>query len=446
MSILKSPGISSGMHMLPQTEHAYRANYRHLVWDILFFGIGLAATSRFVSVFAIRLGGDAADLNLIAALPALVLLISSGFGHWWLRRFVSSKQALILPGFLFRFLFIVPAFAPLLAPELGVLWLIIGTSLVAIPQGLAAIAFVVMMREAVPPQWMTPLLSLRSLALNLGLAGAALAFGAWLEWAPFPLNYQLMFVVAFLFGLLSWRETLLIRLPAAQSARADATPKQPVHVGSPWRIRSFYPVITAIVTTHVAYSAINALIPLHLVENLHASEGFIAIFGLIELLAAAAISLITAQISGQIGVRAMIALGMVLLAASGAIIAFSPVLWPTLIGAALSGAGWTMAAVVGLFAYFNERTTPEEMERLSGPYHQVIGIALFIGPLIGSALISAGLSLVTVLLLGSLVRLLSAPLIDTRWLRRRAISAKPEPAPDQPDRIELVPEPALGGD
>ncbi len=446
MSLLKSLGIPSSTNTLHRGEPIYRSNYLHLVWDILFFGIGMAATSRFVSVFAIRLGADAADLNLIASLPALVLLISSGFGHWWLRRFASARQALVLPGFFFRFVFIVPAFAPLFTPELRVLWLIIGMALVALPQGLAAIAFVVMMREAVPAPWMTPLLSLRSLALNLGLAGAALAFGAWLEWAPFPLNYQLMFVIAFLFGLLSWRETLLIRLPDAQPAPVTAPQKQPTGAGSPWRIRAFYPVVIAILTTHITYSAINALIPMHLVENLDASEGFIAIFGLVELLAAAGISLITAQISDRIGVRAMIALSMVILAASSAIIAFSPTLWPTLIGAALSGAGWTMAAVVGVFAYFNERTTPQEMERLSGPYHQVIGIALFIGPLIGSALIGAGLSLVAVLVIGSLMRLFSAPLIDTRWLHRSAASALPQPAPVQPDRMGLVPEPAPGGD
>lgn len=445
MSILPSLEASQGTASPVERDRIYRANYQHLIWDILFFGIGLAATSRFVSVFAIRLGADAADLSLIASLPALVLLFSSGFGRWWLKHFSTPSRALIIPGFAFRFWFIVPALAPLFVPELRVPWLILGTSLIAIPQGLASIAFVVMMREAVPAKWMTTLLSRRSLALNLGLAGAALAFGVWLEWVPFPLNYQSMFVIAFIFGVLSWRETLLIRLTPAQT-KALAQPKPAVKTGSPWRIRGFYPVMVAIVATHVTYYAINALIPLHLVQNLDASEGFIAVFGLVELLSAAVASLITTRISERIGVRAMIALGMVMLAISSVIIALSPVLWLTLLGAVLSGAAWTMAAVVGLFAYFNERTTPQEMEQLSGPYHQVIGIAVFIGPLIGSTLTGAGIPLVVVLLIGSVLRLFSAPLIDSRWLRQRRATATASLAPTQPDRTELIPEPAPGGD
>lgn len=423
----------------------YDANFRHLVWDILFFGIGLAAVSRFLSVFGIRLGADATELSLIAALPALVLLFSSGFGAWWLHKFSSSVTALVWPGFFFRFVFLLPALAPFFAPHLQVWWLIIAMSLTAIPQGLAAIAFVVMMREAVPATRMTALLSRRSVALNVGLAAAAIAFGAWLEIIPFPINYQLMFVIAFLFGLLSWRETLLIRLNEQPDAHAEQTIRRPTAqtvTGSPWKIRSFYPVIVAIAVSHIGFHSINALLPLHLVNDLNATEGFIALFGMVELLAAAGVSLLTPHIAGRIGTRAMMAVGMVLLAASSALIALTPVLWPALIGAALTGAAWTMTAVVGLFSYFNEVTTPEEMTALSGPYHQVIGIAVFIGPLLGSALSGLGLPLITVLLIGSVLRLIGAPLIDPALFRIRRAGV---PAPAQPDRT-LRPEPSPAGD
>lgn len=437
MSSIVGSSHRAGTPAAGDQARIHDANYRHLVLDILFFGIGLAATARFLSVFGIRLGANELELSLIASLPALVLLFSSGFGMWWLKKFTNAAKALVIPGFFFRFLFLLPALAPFFAPQYQVWWLIIGTSLTAIPQGLAAIAFVVMMRDAVPESKMARLLSRRSLALNLGLAGAAIAFGAWLEIIPFPINYQLMFVIAFIFGLISWRETVLIAIKENPIQHAADTPKP----GSAWRIKGFYPIIIAIAVSHIAFHSVNALIPLHLVDNLNATEGFIAVFGMVELIAAAGISVVTPYITRAIGTRSMMAIGMIVMAASSILIALSPVLWLTLIGGALSGAGWTMTAIVGLYAYFNERTTPHEMAVLSGPYHQVIGISMFIGPLIGSTLSGIGLPLVPILLIGSALRLIGAPLIDphlfTAWRR------KPAPILSDP---RLHPQPSPGGD
>lgn len=395
-------------------EPAEEANFRHLVWDIAWFGLGLAAISRFVSVFAIRVGANPTELSLIASLPALILLISSSFGAWWTRRYHNPVRALAMPSIGFRLVFLLPAFTPFFPPDWQPLWLIAALALPAIPQGLAAVSFVVMMRNAVSKERMPLLLSRRSLALNVGLAVAALGFGLWLEYAPFPLNYQIMFVLAFAFGMASWRHVQRIQVQETPRPREQDQPHS-----SPWRSPNFLRVAAVSAIIHIAFFSINPITPLHIVSNLGASEAFMAVFGLVELAAGAAVAMATDRIVKWIGYRHMIALSMIGTALSAVIIALAPNAYITLLAAALSGASWTAAAMVGLFGYFTQNAPADEMPGYSAAYHQAIGLATFVGPLIGSALANSGMTLVGVMLVGAALRFIAAPLVDFESIAKR---------------------------
>ncbi len=396
-----------------------RANFNHLVLDIAWFGLALAATSRFTSVYAIRLGASPSDLGWLTALPALVLLLSSSVGALWVRRFSSVSRALIFPGLGFRFIFLLPAFAPLFPRQWQPAWLIISAALPALMQGIAATAFVTLMRSAIHDQQMQKLLSRRSMVMNITIAVGALAFGLWLEQAPFPLNYQVMYVIAFVFALISLRHCLSVNekfnschryIPREQqktSLREEWT-----RMVAPWKTPAFRSVALVVVITHIAFFSVFPVTPLHIVRNLGATEGFMALFGLVELSAGAMVGIFATRISAHIGTRAMIALAMLGTGVAAMIFAFSPNMYVTLIGAAISGATWTATAMIGLFAYFTENTPADKMTDYSVAYHQVIGAATFVGPLLGSALANSGMNLVTVLLIGAALRLLSAPLLE----------------------------------
>lgn len=276
-----------------QIERCERSNFNHLVLDIVWFGLALAATSRFLSVYAIRIGASPADLGWISALPALVLLVSSALGTWWRRHFSTSVKALILPAFGFRLVFLLPAFTPFLPIEWQPIYLLMSVTVPAIPQGLAGVTFIVMMREAIFERRITPLLGWRSLMLNLGLAAGALGFGILLEKLPFPLNYQSMFVVAFAFAMLSlWhcsRVSILAPMPSAPKPMPlveqppALTPQRSI-----WRSRTFGSIAFATAVTHGAMFFLVPVTPLYLVERFDATEGFMAIFGMVELMAGAA--------------------------------------------------------------------------------------------------------------------------------------------------------------
>ncbi len=390
-----------------------QANFRHLVFDIAWFGLALAATSRFLSVYAIRLGASPTEIGLITALPSLILLFSSGLGGVWQRRYTTRERALSWPGLGMRLMFILPAFAPLLPEHLRPLWLIISISLPAIPQGIAGVVFMDMMRGSVSQNTMPRLLSHRALWLNIMLALGALAFGILLEKAPYPLNYQIMFGVAFIAAMLSFKHCNAIRtdpLPANNTRKSSPF--------SPWKSPKFRQVALVTSVVQITFTFLVSVTPIFLVAERGATEGFMAVFGMIELGAGALMAVLTPRIVRKIGNRAMIAIMMFGTAIAAVIFALSPNLYLTLIGAAISGGCWAAAAMIGLFGFFTENTPVEDSAAYATAYQQVIGFSAFLGPMIGSLLVSGGISLVTVMLVGAVLRAGSALVVEYPLLTR----------------------------
>lgn len=395
------------LNLEPNTE---RANFNHLVMDIAWFGLANAATSRFLSVYAIRLGASPADLGWITAIPFIVLLFSTALSGWWRQKFQDSINALFWPGFGFRLVFLLPAFTPFFPPEWQPAWLIMSAALPAVPQGISSTIFVVAIREAVPENRITGLMSQRSMWMNVTLGGAALLFGIWLEEAPFPNNYQIMFIAAFLAALVSQWHVSKVRVQASEYRMATSNQGP-----SPLKSRSFQWTIGVAALIHIAFFTLVPVTPLHLVNTLGATESFMAIFSIAELSAAALICLVTSRLVYRFGNGPLIGFSMIATALSGLILAMSTSLWPTLLAAALTGAGWT-AATIGLFGLFVESTHDvplEEMTRYSTAYHQMIFMASFIGPMIGSSLANAHVSLVVVMLVGAALRVFAGGAVLT---------------------------------
>ncbi len=388
---------------------AERSNFNHLVGDMVWYGLALAALSRFLSVFAIRVGASPMDLGLISSLPPLVLLFSSMLGGWWMRRYSDTTRSLLWPGLIMRLPFLLPAFTPLLPLNLQPAWLIVSVTFPAVTQGVAGVIFTVLVRQGISDKHMTALLSARSVTMNVAIAAAAVAFGIWLEAVPFPLNYQAMFVVAFLLTLVSaWHCQQLKPLERPAQAPLPVTATQSVSTASvsPWRSSRFLIVVAVIMLSHIAFTSITSIIPIRLVDEMGANEGFMAISALSELMAGAAISPFAGRLVRWFGNRGMIGLSMVFTGASALVMAVAPTLPLTLISTALSGAAWT-TATIGAFGFFIERTPYDEVTSYSTAYQQVVGLALFIGPMIGSGLVQGGMPVVQVLLLGAALRFIA---------------------------------------
>ena len=404
------------------TAYSTQRNFHHLVLNATWFGLAMASTSRFLSVYAIHAGATPLHLGLISALPGIAALLTASLGSWWMRHYSTTVKAVFWPALGLRLTFLLLIFTPFLPREWQPVWIILSTTLPALSEGISSVVFVVLMREAVKDHLITSLASRRQVTLNVTLSISMLVFGIWLENTTYPLNYQVMFGVGFIFALMSLWHTMQVKVPPF--VRPVALPAQKHE--RVWRSPRFQMVAAAVLLTHIAYFSIVPVTPLWLYEEFGAGEQFMAFFGLAELSAAALMALFTNRIIARIGSLNTIVLSMLGTALAALILALTPSMNLTLVAAMFTGASWT-AAGVGLFGYFNENTPMEEMPRYTGAYTQIVYLAVFIGPLLGSGLANAGVNLVAVLLGGAAVRLLAGVLIQLMmaWRGQKLKTALP---------------------
>lgn len=378
-----------------------QANHNHLGGDILWYALAMPALMNFFSVYAIKLGATPLDLGLLSALPAIFGLLSTTLSKWWRDRYDDTVDSLVIPSVMMRLRLPLYALVPLLPQQFQVTSLIVIASLGALPMGVSGIIFLVLMREAVSDTRLTDLLSRRLLAWNLGIAASTLLLGFWLERAPFPINYQLMFLAGFAMMMVSLWHVLQVKVvnitPAPKTTR-DSSMLQP------WRDRDFRGLAGILGVLFVGFYAILPVIPLFLVNSMGASEGFIALYSMAELAGGAAMATMTNRLTRRFGNPVVIAAGMVLTGLATIILALAGNLYLMLPAALITGAAWT-AVDISQFSMFSANTSPEDRASHTRAYYQVLSVAAFFGPLIGSTLANNGVDLVLVLLIGAGMRI-----------------------------------------
>lgn len=393
------------------------ANFRHFVYDVVWFGLALPSIDRFREVYAIRLGADVTQLTWMASLPALVLLIASSVAARWMSRYASREEAIRVPGIIFRLAFLLPALTAFFPTNLQFIWLILSVLLPAIGQGVAAVGFVVMMREAISGEKIPMLSGRRMMSINITVALSGLAMGFWLERAPFPFNYQAMFVVAFILSLGSWWHVNQVRTIPELVVIPETPSPQRVN---PWKTPAFQLIATLVTMSFITFSAIRPLISLYMVNTLHADEWFFSNFGLVELAAGALVASLTGYIVKRMSNRTMIAVGLAGTGIAAFVIAMAHTLPFTLISAAIGGASWTIVNI-GLFSLFSHSTPTEHKEAYTTAYHQITFLALFIGPMIGRLLSGGDFPLATALVIGGVLRVIAGVLTQSHprlWINR----------------------------
>jgi len=178
-------------------------------------GVGLAgAAATFLPIFLTRLGATNLQVGLLSSMPAvtgLFLAILVG-------RFLQAQRN-IVPWFSIARLLVISAYAltgilPWIIPDKylvnGVLLI---WAIVTLPQTILIVSFSVVMNAIAGPKHRYDLLSRRwsilgvVIALSVALAGQALVR------IIFPLNYQLVFIVFSLGGLISFYFSRRIKLP-----------------------------------------------------------------------------------------------------------------------------------------------------------------------------------------------------------------------------------------
>jgi MFS family permease len=192
--------------MLPPALPEYpmlRANARHLMHDVAWYGVLAASSISFLAVFATRAGASTLEVALLTAGPAIVnLLASIPFGRWMENRPIvrTTFRASIWT----RLGYMLLAALPVLVPEGARVWaVILLTVLMSVPGTLFAISFNALFADLVPPDWRAFVVGRRNALLSVALTGTVLVCGWLLDHLAFPVSYQWVFAIGALGALLS---------------------------------------------------------------------------------------------------------------------------------------------------------------------------------------------------------------------------------------------------
>ena len=102
------------MQPLPIPSEMRRA-FRHLYWDVAWYGLLAGSTLAFLTVYITRLGATSWQIGLLNAGPALVgLLFTMPAGRWLHGRLIG--RAVLASAVASRIFFLPMALLPLLLP------------------------------------------------------------------------------------------------------------------------------------------------------------------------------------------------------------------------------------------------------------------------------------------------------------------------------------------
>lgn len=206
----------------PQQLSLENRNILYVTVDTALQGLMMGGIFAFISVFIVRLGATKLETSLLTSLPAIVMALAS----------IPSGQVIQRQRDLVRFTNLVRAFhrgSILLVALLpfftrrGLVTLIIAIWTVkAITNALLDSSWMAVIAEVIPPRRRAEVNGRRWMILSIVTATATALFGYMLDRLPFPINYQLVFVISFIggtLGMLFWGK---LKIP--ESITVDETP------------------------------------------------------------------------------------------------------------------------------------------------------------------------------------------------------------------------------
>ena len=182
---------------------ATRHNERVLYAEAATQAVSMAGAMSFISVFLVRLGAPNWLVGLYISLPALVLMLTV----LPMGSFVQRRRSLAATAnwgrMLFRSMVALFGLLPFLPPTIAPFVLVGARGLMAMPGSAFNIAFTTILGKATSPERRLQMLSMRRALNGLVAVPVGLLAGYWLDYAPYPLNYQMLFLSAFVVGILS---------------------------------------------------------------------------------------------------------------------------------------------------------------------------------------------------------------------------------------------------
>ncbi len=398
---------SSKARPVPDT---HRRNFNHLILDIAWFGVLNGSAVAFVAVYATRLGASAFQLGLLNAMPAVVnLLFALPAGRWLQTQPIS--RATFYSSVAHRWFYLVWVFLPFFFGPTQQVWLLVLlTVLMSIPGTALAIGFNGMFAATVPPEWRAQVVGVRNAAYALTSIVVTLIAGRLLNVMPFPLGYQLVFLIGFAGAAMSSLHLWLVRpadehrRPANGKSLGDwAQPgsmsmwqslrmtvglrflmrQKPLesHWFNPLKDFAYRRVLLLVFAVHLTLYLAVPLFPIYLVRELALND---QIIGLGNSIFYVALFLASARLDGvtrRLGHRRTMALGVLIISMYPALLSMANDSTLYLVASIMGGTGWALAGgAVGNFVL--EKTPDDSRPSYLAWYNMSLQAGVLLGALI----------------------------------------------------------------
>jgi MFS family permease len=389
---------------------AYRRNFNHLILDIAWFGVLNGSAVAFVAVYATRLGASAFQLGLLNAMPAVVnLLFALPAGRWLQARPIS--RATFYSSVIHRWFYLVWVFLPFFFGPMEQVWLLVLlTVLMSIPGTALAIGFNGLFAATVPPEWRAQVVGVRNAAYALTSIVVTLIAGWLLNAMPFPVGYQLVFLIGFIGAAMSSLHLWLIhpadehRKPANGDSLGDwAQPgatsmwqslrmtvglrflmrQKPLesHWFNPLKDFSYRRVLLLVFAVHLALYLAVPLFPIYLVRELGLNDQVIGLGNSIFYVALFLVSARLDTVTQRLGHRRTMALGVLIISLYPALLSLAHDATLYLVASIMGGAGWALAGgAVGNFVL--EKTPDNSRPSYLAWYNMSLQAGILLGALI----------------------------------------------------------------
>lgn len=224
-----------------QALETQKKNFRTVQIDAV--GVGLSsAAAPFLPVFLTRLGATATQIGLLTTMPGITgLLLAIPVG-----RFLQTRRN-VVPWFSLARLLVISAYAAtglvsfFLPEEMVVPAVLFIWAAVTLPQTIVAVAFTVVMNAVAGPQRRYELMSRRWSTLGLTSSVTVFLVGQLLDRIGFPLNYQVVFMMLSVGGLVSYYFSSRIKIP--DSEPPPKAPHQPFVKGVKSSIKDYVALV-----------------------------------------------------------------------------------------------------------------------------------------------------------------------------------------------------------
>jgi len=396
-----------------------KQNAWNLYGDIAWFGVLAGVANSFLAVFTIRVGGSDTHVGLLSSLPALIAIFASLPGSRLVERETKPLSVLVATAILNRLGYLGIALVPFFFLTHAADAIVVLIALLTIPGAIANVAFTTMFAQAVRPENRAHVVAVRNVWIGITSTVTAFLGGKFLDVVLFPINYQILFALAFAGSMMSLYYLTRIRLaeqPRIPQVRDESPPRGLRALID--MLRGSRPFAQFTFSSFVFHWGLFFPVPLYSiywVRVLNASEGWIGLFSMVG----SATSIMFFPLWGRLTTQRGNLYTIVLVAFGLAVYPLATALSPSvewIIGVSFIGGVFSSGFALVFFNRLLEVSPEHHRASYIAGYNTLINIAAFVGPIISTLLLTF-FTIHALLLASAVMRLIGALLF---WRESRA--------------------------